>query len=230
MIKHRLLLSNLAQPFNLDNWSRIRPLLTRKLRSDRCRLCLSPNASFAICASCYDDLPWLLYPTQQSQAPRTSIRSAFFYEFPINALIIRAKYHRDVGASVLLATLLASVVHFDDIRPDVLIPIPMPWPRLLWRGHNHTVPIARTLSAALGISLDTHVLIRRGYQRPQQGLNRKARHSNLTRAFSLGGDVRDRYVALVDDVSTTGATVESAAKVLLAGGARRVDALVVALR
>lgn len=231
MVELRRPLSNLAQALCLNNWSRIRHFLaTTTLRSDRCRLCLSPSGTFAICGNCCDDLPWLPDSRHYQQRFCTSITSAFSYEFPINALIILAKYHRDVGASKLLATLLASRARFDGPKPDLLVPIPMPWPRLFWRGHNHAVPLAQTLSTMLGISLKTHLLVRKGWQRPQQSLSRTERHTNLAHAFHLDGDVADRYVTLVDDVSTTGATIETAAKVLLAGGARRVEALVVALR
>ncbi len=220
--------SNLAQSLRLNNWSRIRQLLGRTLRPDRCRLCLCPNANFAICANCRENLPWLPDSKNYRRLFGTSIKCAFSYEFPINALIIQAKYHRDVGASILLGSLLASCVNLNGPMPDFLVPIPMPWPRLLWRGHNHTVPMAQTLSAMLGIPLQTQLLVRKGWQRPQKGLTRPQRHLNLAHAFFVDGDIRDRYVALVDDVSTTGATLETAAKILLAGGARRVDAWVVA--
>jgi ComF family protein len=222
--------SRLAQAIYLNNWPLFQRLLGLSLSAERCRLCLGSSAHTAICAACLADLPWLSGAKQQRSLLGGSLQGAFSYESPINLMITGAKYRREVGLSALLGHLLASYVHPASIDSDLLIPVPMPWPRLLWRGHNHVVPMAQAMSSVLGVPLNTQLLVRKGWQRPQKGLSRKARLSNLAQAFQLNEDVAGRAVILIDDVSTTGATIETAARVLLAGGARKVDALVVALR
>ncbi len=222
--------SRLAQAIYLNNWALFLRTLRVSSSTHRCRLCLATDALSAICAACSADLPWLSGAKQQRELIGGSLRGAFSYESPINLMIIGAKYRREVGLSALLGHLLASHIHTTNIDADLLVPIPMPWPRLLLRGHNHVVPMAQAASSVLGVPLNTQLLVRKGWQRPQKGLSRKARLQNLAQAFQLNGDVGGRAVMLIDDVSTTGATIETAAKVLLAGGARKVDALVVALR
>lgn len=230
MSEHHSPPSKLSEPGDLDNWAFFERSSRVSSSTQRCRLCLGLGALSAICAACLADLPWLPTALRQRSLLSGSLIGAFSYESPINLMIIGAKYRREIGLSALLGHLLASCVQPTGIDSDLLIPIPMPWPRLLWRGHNHVVPMVRAMSSSLGIPLSTQLLVRKGWQRPQQGLSRKARLLNLAQAFQLKGHVGGRAVMLIDDVSTTGATLEAAARALLASGARKVDALVVALR
>lgn len=183
-----------------------------------------------LCTGCVRDLPWIL--GRVSRAPRfcAGVYAAFSYREPINHLIIQGKYHGDVGACGILGGLLAQILVDASERPELFAPIPMPWPRVLWRGFNHSVSIADAMSRELGIQTAPRCLLRRGWQRPQKALTRQQRLSNLNGAFRLGRSVRDLHIGLVDDVLTTGATMESAAKVLHDGGARRIDVFVVAIR
>jgi predicted amidophosphoribosyltransferase len=113
-------------------------------------------------------------------------------------------------------------------RPELLIPIPMPWPRLLRRGHDHAAEAAFGVSKISRIRLGLDILARRGWQPPQARLAREKRERNLSRAFFVRTLPPSTTVALVDDVTTTGATLAAAAEVLRLAGISNVHAIVIA--
>lgn len=222
--------SNLAQTANLDNWREI-VRSNNPLNGGRCRLCLGPvDARAVICEGCLGDLPWWGSRTLRPPHHCTRAVAAFSYLEPVKALISQGKYQKDVGTCRILGRLLAQCAARAGDLPQVFIPVPMPWPRLLWRGQNHAEFIAQSLAANLGIALEPRLLRRHGWQRPQQGLSRKRRLQNLAGAFRADADLRGVHVGIVDDVLTTGATLQAAAWSLRAAGAQRVDAYVVAVR
>jgi ComF family protein len=106
--------------------------------------------------------------------------------------------------------------------PDVLAPMPLAHARLVARGFNQAWEIARPLARSLGVTADATLLRRVGDTRAQSRLDREARRRNVARAFRVTRRVRGLHVGLVDDVMTSGATLEAAAYALKAAGARRV--------
>jgi ComF family protein len=114
---------------------------------------------------------------------------------------------------------------------DVVVPIPLHWHRLLKRGYNQAEAIARPLALGLGLPL-VDALRRRQPTRPQARLSRAQRASNLSLAFSVKrrhrGRVAGRRLALIDDVITTGATIDAAARALREAGAGPVLAVAAA--
>ncbi len=117
------------------------------------------------------------------------------------------------------------------VDADVLVPVPLHRTRLVARRFNQSALLARSISALAGVPVDVDVLRRVKATAPQVGLTRTRRSLNLQGAFKVSGDVplEGRAVVLVDDVLTSGATANAAARALLRGGARRVDVLVFAL-
>jgi ComF family protein len=113
---------------------------------------------------------------------------------------------------------------------DVLVPVPLHWTRLFQRRYNQAAVLAQALAAAGGPVLGADWLVRRRRTPSQGKRNATARRRNVAGAFAMkrGRDVRGLRVVLVDDVFTTGATLDECARVLLRGGAARVDALTVA--
>ncbi len=115
---------------------------------------------------------------------------------------------------------------------DLLIPVPLHRQRLAHRRFNQSVALAREISRVSGVPLDTGLLVRVKPTPPQVGLNRKLRAANMQGAFAVAprrkGELAGRRLVLVDDVATSGATLNAAARALLRAGAERVDALVFA--
>lgn len=116
---------------------------------------------------------------------------------------------------------------------ELLIPIPLSRQRLWQRGFNQAAALASAISRRTGVPHDPMLLERRKDTQSQVGLTREQRADNLRGAFALAqgraDEVRGRNIVLVDDVVTTGATLNTAARVLRRAGARRIDALSVTL-
>ncbi len=128
--------------------------------------------------------------------------------------------------------------HFSENDIDIVLPMPLHKKKVMQRGFNQAYLLVRSLQKlacrAKGVQpawkMDLTSLVRVKMTAPQTGLDMKARRSNLKNAFEVKhpGKVKGRYILLIDDVFTTGATANEAAKTLLKAGARRVDALVLA--
>jgi ComF family protein len=148
---------------------------------------------------------------------------------PLIDALHRFKYGRDVTLAPILGGYLADQCPLP-IDHDLLIPVPLDLQRLRWRGFNQAVSLARVLARRHGRRLDPMALQRCRVTPPQVGLGEDDRRRNMVGAFAVRhpAAVRDRAILLVDDVMTTGATVEECAKTLRRAGARRVDVVVLA--
>ncbi len=114
-------------------------------------------------------------------------------------------------------------------RVDRVIPVPMHWTRFIRRGFNQTQALARPVADALGVPVDTH-LRRVGRTPPLEQLDGSGRAAALTGAFSYDGDLTGERVLLVDDVMTTGTTLNACANVLKRCGAERVITMTLAVQ
>jgi ComF family protein len=150
------------------------------------------------------------------------------YRAPIDGLIGALKFGHRLEVAAALGTLLAphAAPLFD--RQALLTAVPLAFERLAQRGFNQSLEIARAAAAALGTSVAPNLLLRVRHAPPQTSLDRAARRANVRGAFAVTGPVRDRRVFVVDDVLTTGSTLDEIARVLKAAGARCVVNLVVA--
>lgn len=106
--------------------------------------------------------------------------------------------------------------------PDLLAPMPLAHPRLVARGFNQAWEMARPLARALGVTAEPTVIRRLADTAPQSRLDRSARRRNVATAFRVAQPVHGLHVGVVDDVMTSGATLDAAARALKAAGARRV--------
>jgi ComF family protein len=154
----------------------------------------------------------------------------FAYRDEIERLVRRFKFHGDLAAGRLLANLLAlRLCELGSPRPDLLIPVPLHPRRLFMRGFNQSALLVRDLSAAMSGLPWFSALERVRNTATQIQLPADGRAANVRGAFRvvrLPG--RPRFVALVDDVMTTGSTLNECARVLRASGVERVDVWVVA--
>jgi ComF family protein len=138
------------------------------------------------------------------------------------------KYRRDIAMGDALAAQMTSFV-MDLAWPiDVVVPIPLGRKRIKERGYNQVAMIAKPLAMALEIRYAPHELMRNKETRSQVGLSREERRVNVKEAFHAGVGVIKKNVLVMDDVSTTGSTLSSAAMALRVAGAKEVYALTVA--
>ena len=212
-----------------------------------CNLCrIQPQARHGLCLDCLHDLPRITpacrrcaLPTQgqdglicgrcQKHPPAfDTTLAAFAYRFPLNQLIPLIKYHQQTAQLGWLAAALADCVRSQDgALPQALIPVPLAPSRLRRRGYNQAALLAQRLGAALGIALDQRSLSKPRETAHQMELRGKARRRNLKGAFAWRGPAY-AHVALIDDVMTTGTTVNEISKVLKRAGIQRVDVWVLA--
>ncbi len=141
----------------------------------------------------------------------------------------RLKYRRDIGMGEALSNQMSGFVRRLGWPVEILIPIPLGKKRLKERGYNQVAMIALPLSIQLGLEYRPKALVRSRETRSQVGLSAAERRDNVRDAFLTDKKlVSGRNILLMDDVSTTGATLSSAAEALYANGAREVFAVTIA--
>lgn len=163
--------------------------------------------------------------------PYIFIHSTFSFKDPkIKHIIHSIKYYHRKDLIIPLATALADEMkHSTKAYIGIIIPIPMPRMRRYMRGYNQAEEIGKVISSELLLPIKTNLLIRKGNSKRQvEASTRGARLTNQKNTFLVVGDVQDLDIILVDDVTTTGATILEARKVLLGNGARSVVAVTLA--
>ena len=117
-----------------------------------------------------------------------------------------------------------------DWHIDAVVPVPMHWTRRVWRGVNSPTTIAQRIAAHLRVPMTEHLLVRRRRTVPQARLSPRRRRANVRGAFraSVHRDLHGARLLVVDDIMTTGATLNEAAKALTRAGAEFVAVAVVA--
>lgn len=155
-------------------------------------------------------------PFSRSQVP-------LLYQPPLNRLIGDFKFRRKLHLAVPLSRLLLDHLPGGQPLPDAILPVPLHPRRLRERGFNQALELARILAGELGLALDWRSCRRVRATPPQSGLDRQMRRRNLRAAFQADATVSGRYIAILDDVITTGATVTAVSLALLQAGAARVD-------
>lgn len=200
-----------------------------------------------LCAPCEARLPWLpdaictgcgsigTHATPRphcsgATGPLSEVLVACAFEGPVRRAVHALKYRGARNHAPLLADLLARAVSLSLGGIDVLVPVPLAAGRRRSRGFNQSELIARDVGARLGIPVAPDLVVRSRETDAQVGMGAAARRENVTGAFRCtpGSAVAGRYVALVDDVTTTGATLRACAEPLLAAGAASVIGLAIA--
>ena len=182
-----------------------------------CPLCGRPQASSIPCSRC---VSWT--------AEIDGIRSPFRFEGIVRQAIYKLKYGNLRALAAPLAQMLYPYIIENPVPGDVLVPVPLHHKRLRERGYNQSALLSRKLSELTGLPLITDHLIRERDTHPQ-ALTETAsqRQSNVADAF-CSRELRDREVLLIDDVATSGATLNACAAALKAAGATSVWGLVLA--
>ncbi|VAW77269.1 Competence protein F homolog, phosphoribosyltransferase domain; protein YhgH required for utilization of DNA as sole source of carbon and energy [hydrothermal vent metagenome] len=211
----------------------------------RCYLCCtSTRGGRAICPDCYRELPWLTSGCPTCAAPLPALpglthcedcqqhppaldacHALFNFQAPIDQWIRKLKFQQELSMAKFLGRLLAEKMPAAD--NSILVPVPLHRNRLRQRGFNQALEIARPLRER-GYQLDARCCTRTRHTPPQSELPAAARLHNLFGAFRVDNSVDGENILLIDDVLTTGATLNALAGMLKQAGAARVEAWVVA--
>ena len=196
-----------------------------EITSPLCPVCGRPFASEVeedhLCENCLRKRPF--YDT---------VRAPYLYEGGIMEAIHQFKYAGKSHLANSLGPLLASFARgwLDRADGRLMIPVPLHPKRLRERGFNQSLLLARYAAPHLGTELDFLSLRRIRYTQPQTGLKSEERRKNVHKAFEITDKkaVKGRTILLVDDVTTTGNTLNECARVLKRAGSKKVFCLVLA--
>lgn len=223
-------------------------MFLKSILEQHCLLCARHNGSeLGVCKACLNDLPWHTSP----QCPQCGLLSngltcgsclnsaphydathtLFTYDFPLDRLLQHYKY-RDL---LPLANTFATLLHQNKLsqrintnKTDLIVPMPMHDKRLQERGFNQAMEIARIIAKNTGIKLDYTACQRTKLTAPQASLPLKDRIKNIRGVFDCTQSLQGLNIAVVDDVMTSGASLNELAKTLKQAGAAHVECWVIA--
>lgn len=185
-----------------------------RLGAAHCPVCALPSPGGALCGRCLRHTPGFGHTA-----------AAFAYAFPVDKLIQAAKFSGQLVLIERLADALAGVIH---TRPDGIVGMPLHPLRLRERGFNQSLLLARRIAGQLNIALLHDACTRTRNTSPQSTLPWQERGKNMREAFACSADLNGKHIAIVDDVMTTGASIEELARTLRKAGACQISAWVVA--
>ena len=223
-------------------------LLIHRLFPATCLLCLDPGQRPALdlCKDCEEDLPRNVRGCAMCAAHfagnaiscaaclarRPAFDAAFVpysYEFPMVELIHRLKYGGQVAIARILGTVLAHRLAERGLPAvDALVPVPLHPSREARRGYNQAGEIARFAAEILALPVADRIAMRVRATEEQAALPAIVRRVNVSGAFEIRAGAVPAAVAIVDDVLTTGATVDALAQALRRAGCRRIEVWAVA--
>ena len=199
------------------------------------------DQSTSLCIPCRKDLPVIHYacsicglplPVESDQSlcgqclqlkPAVDYtHSLFYYESPIDHLIAKMKHGGDLSCAAILSDLLLESVQSVSHMPEILIPVPLHNRRLVERGFNQSLEISRRVSKRLQVPIDTQCVRRVKSTQAQQTLNLTQRKQNIKGCFEVLNTNNYKHVVLIDDVITTGSTVNELARTLKKSGVEKV--------
>ena len=204
-----------------------------------CGKWLQGAAEPALCPHCLRALPWNTGACRRcglrehaadsshcAALPFSTTVSPLRYQGPVAQWVLRSKRRGGLPEARLLAdclTLAISDAYPATQLPEILVPVPLSWRRLLRRGHNQAHVLASMIGRRLNLSVDPRALRRQRHTRIQPGLSESQRYANMAGAFSCRRTWNAEHVAVVDDVMTSGATAAAIADCLLQAGCAQVD-------
>lgn len=230
-------------------------VLTDIIFKQNCLLCEGkldslPLNNHAVCRACLNDLPW----QPNTSCPQCGLASdgnvcgsclsnppdfdatqaVFLYSFPVDAMMVRYKYGNMMHLSHIFGQFLSDKLGLSlaSNQIDFVIPMPMHPARIKERGFNQAHEIAKVLSKDCHEKLDFKSVARIKLTPPQASLPLKDRVKNIKGAFQVNTDklnlILGKRIAIVDDVMTTGASLNELAKTLKKAGATHVECWVIA--
>lgn len=218
-----------------------------------CAVCDEQVQGGGLCADCWDAVTFLGAPQcyacgvpfpfdpgpgalcaacTRARPPYERARAAFVYDDASRPMILAFKHADRTDLAPALVNWLArpAAVLLQDA--DIVAPVPLHWSRLLHRRYNQSALLSNALARRAGAQALPDLLVRKRRTGTQGGKSRPARIRNVQGAFRVRAGyvsgLRDKRVLLVDDVMTTGATLEACARALLRAGAGAVDVITIA--
>jgi ComF family protein len=224
-----------------DEWREMR----RPVLAQDCFLCGAHSGSRCLCRGCESDMPQLGRSCPQCALPSGSgngsgigcgaclrhaadydlTLAAWRYDFPCDRLLHAFKYRGHLALAHYMASTVADKI---DKQVDLIIPMPLHKRRLAERGFNQAVELGRVLARLTRTPMSTQLAKRERDTAPQAGLPHAERQANLRGAFSCRPRLDGMRLAVVDDVMTTGATLNELARTLKRAGAAHIQNWVVA--
>jgi ComF family protein len=211
-----------------------------------CSLCADHDGgNLGICENCMRELPW----HTQSQCPQCSLiydgrtcgsclaaptsfdntTALLTYDFPLDRLLQQYKYRESLQLANTFATMLHEKLRIKKSEKiDLIIPMPMHAKRLQERGFNQALEIAKTVAKLTNVKIDYTTCQRVKLTPPQASLPLKERSKNIRGVFNCQKDLSGLNIAVVDDVMTTGTSLDELAKTLKKAGAAHVECWVIA--
>lgn len=150
-----------------------------------------------------------------------------YYAETLRQAVHQFKFNNKVGLDRCLATLIDQALGAD-LSVDLVVPVPLQHKNLCQRSYNQALLLAREIARIRGWKVNHQLLEKIRMTAPQHDLSARKRELNLRGAFEFRQRLSGEHVLLVDDVMTTGTTVEACCRVLLAAGAGQVDVAVIA--
>lgn len=222
--------------------------IIQTLLPQRCLLCDAGSGNKPICNDCLHDLPALTkercpvcaLPTFNAEICGHCLQhppafdatiAAFSFVFPMDALLRALKYRGELSVAEIAANGIISSLTSQHL-PDLLIPMPLHPQRLQERGFNQAMEISRRIARHTQCLLSTNNIIRLRHGEPQASLPLHKRAKNVKGVFAVndavGTDLRGKHIAVIDDIMTSGASLNELAKTLKKAGAARVECWVAA--
>ena len=201
-----------------SRWCQACQSTARRITPPLCPICGQPQSSDRPCQKC-----------RQSRPHYTALRSWAVFEGPVRNALHRLKYKREIALGEVLSRHLLDVFHFFGWQVDLVVPVPLGVARQAERGYNQSALLAKPLALGYGLPYHPRVLRKTRDTPSQVGLSLEQRWNNVAGSFeALPGSVEGRSVLVIDDVSTSGATLNACAEALAASGATQVYALTLA--
>lgn len=228
------------------------PIISNIILPPRCGLCGGAvQTNHALCGTCWEQLVIINPPQcgicaeplpqniEDGQICAACIATPpnydqhltmFDYHSSVRKLITRYKFYNGLYLRPLMLQWMLQKISplADDI--DMVIPVPLHWRRIIKRTYHHTALLAKPIAKDIGAEYAPNLLKRVKHTPPQVGLTRKRRQKNMIGAFKTPKPnlLKNQTILLIDDVMTTGATIESCSKILRKAGADRVIILTLA--
>ncbi len=212
-----------------------------------CILCGNPShREQDLCLPCYQDLPLsktscnicaASLPTEnntlicgqclQQTRPFDTTFALFDYKTPIDSLLLELKFNQKLVNARILGELMAESIqkiwYQTKPLPDVIIPVPLHSHRLIERGYNQAIEIARPIAKRCRIAINAKACLRIKPTAPQATLTAKERETNIKQAFTTTMRWDNYHIAVIDDVITTGNTIREFCHLLKSNGAKNID-------
>jgi competence protein ComFC len=183
-----------------------------------CKLCGESLKKPGVCLRCRTNPPHF-----------HSLRSLGYFTGSLRDAVHSLKYQRNLGLGEFFSIPLAQVIQRERWQIDLITAVPLNKKRRKERGYNQAEILARPVAKKMGISYSSNLIQRIKHTNSQVGLSLQERQNNVVNAFlAVPALVKSKNVLIIDDVATTGSTMDACAKALMDAGTKNVFALTLA--